>query len=60
MDCNPNLMGLKLLILGIIIILVRIFTPWDIWVVLGVLLVIKAVIMFLLPMKSGSKKRKKR
>ena len=60
MDCSPNAMGLKLLILGVIIILVRIFTPWDIWVVLGVLLVIKAIIIFLMQTKSSPKKRKKR
>lgn len=49
--CNPKLMALKLLILGIILILVRLYTSWDIWVVLGVIVIIKALIIFLMPAK---------
>jgi membrane-bound ClpP family serine protease len=58
--CTPQCMALKLLILGIILILVRVFTAWDIWVVLGVLLIIKAVILFLMPTCPCTKKHKRK
>lgn len=35
----------KMLVFGIIIILVRLYTAWDIWVVIGALLAIKAIII---------------
>lgn len=49
--CSPKLMALKLLILGIILIAVRLYTAWDIWVVLGVIVIIKALIIFAMPAK---------
>jgi len=49
--CNPKMMALKMLILGIILILVRLYTSWDIWVVLGVIVAIKGLIMLIMPMK---------
>ena len=52
---TPKGMAVKMLVLGIILILVRLFTTWDIWVVLGVLLVIKAILMFLMPGFWGKK-----
>jgi len=54
--CSSRMWAIKLLILGIILILVRLYTTWDIWVVLGVILIIKALVMFLMPM---GKKRKR-
>ncbi len=55
-DCSPGMMALKLLVLGIILILVRLYTLWDIWGVIGVLLIIKALMIFIMPM---GKKRKR-
>ena len=49
--CNPKLMALKLVILGLILILVRLYTSWDIWIVLGVIVIIKALIILIMPMK---------
>lgn len=39
-------MACKLLIVGIVLILVRLYTSWDMWIVIGALLVIKSLIMF--------------
>lgn len=44
------------LVIGIIIILVRIYTNWDIWVVIGVLLIIKSILMFKHPCPTEKKK----
>lgn len=58
--CTPRCMAAKLLVLGIIIILVRKFTSWDIWIVIGALLVVKALVMCAMPAccqkKAGKKK----
>ncbi len=59
--CTPRCIAAKLLILGIILVLVRLYTQWDIWIVLGVILIIKAIIMFIMPVcpcqKTSRKKR---
>jgi hypothetical protein len=47
--CTPTCKGIKLLIAGIILILVTMYTNWNIWIVIGVLLIIKAVMMFIMP-----------
>jgi len=47
--CNPRSFALKLLIVGIVLVLVRLYTEWDIWVVLGVILIIKAILLFVMP-----------
>lgn len=48
--CTPNCKAGKLLVLGLILILVTLYLPtWNIWIVLGVLLIIKAVMMFFMP-----------
>ncbi|MBS3079148.1 hypothetical protein J4218_03435 [Candidatus Pacearchaeota archaeon] len=47
--CTPKCKAVKFLVLGLILILVTLYTPWNIWVVLGVLLIIKAIIMFFMP-----------
>ena len=48
-DCTPQCMAMKLLVFGAILILVRLYTAWDIWVVLGALLVIKGLLLFIMP-----------
>jgi len=49
--------ALKMLILGIILILVRLYTAWDIWIVLGVLAIIKAIMLFMMPGYKGERRR---
>ncbi|MFH1182318.1 MAG: hypothetical protein V1702_05135 [Candidatus Woesearchaeota archaeon] len=39
----------KLLVLGIVLILVRLYTSWDMWVVIGTLAVIKGILLFMMP-----------
>jgi len=61
--CTPGCIGAKLLVMGLVLILVRIYTQWDIWVVLGVILIIKAVMMFIMPVcacNRDSKAKRKR
>jgi hypothetical protein len=41
----------KMLIVGLVFILARLYTTWDIWVVIGVLMIIKALMMFMMPVK---------
>lgn len=41
--------AMKMVVVGVIIILVRLLTTWDIWIVLGTLAIIKGLIMFFMP-----------
>ena len=45
------------LLIGIVIILARLYTQWDIWIVLGVILIVKAVMMLVHPDCYKGKKR---
>jgi hypothetical protein len=58
--CTPACMGIKFLIVGIILILVTLYTTWNIWVVIGILLIIKAIMMFLMPVCLCNKNKKTR
>jgi hypothetical protein len=57
--CTPKCKAIKMLIFGLILILVTLYTTWNIWVVLGVLLIIKAIIMFFMPTCCCSKSAEK-
>ncbi len=57
--CTPACMGIKLLILGIILIVNQYYFKFDIWMVIGVLLIIKAIIMFIMPVCACNKNKKK-
>ena len=51
-----------MLVLGLVLVLVRLYTAWDIWIVLGAILIIKAVVMFVMPTckcNVDTKKKKK-
>ena len=58
-ECIPACKATKLLVLGVILILVRLYTAWDIWVVIGALLVIKALMMYIMPVCPCTKNKKK-
>ena len=53
-------MAVKLLVLGLVLILARLYTSWDMWLVVGVLLLIKAVVMFIMPVCPCNVKGKKK
>jgi len=48
-DCTPQCTAMKFLVFGAILILVRLYTQWDIWVVLGALLIVKGLLLFIMP-----------
>jgi len=52
--------AMNLLIMGIVLVLVRLYKPdWDIWVVIGTLLVIKAALLFIMPGHCCAKTKKR-
>jgi hypothetical protein len=59
-ECIPQCIAVKLLIIGIVLILVRMYTTWDIWVVIGTILIIKALMMFIMPTCMCATKKKKK
>jgi len=59
-ECIPQCKALKLLVIGIVLVLARLYTAWDIWVVIGTILVIKAIILLIRPICPCNKAKKKR
>lgn len=49
-NCTGRCIASKLLVIGIVLILVRMYTTWDIWVVIGAILIIKAILLYVMPM----------
>ena len=48
-DCTPQCKGIKLLVFGGIIVLARLFTNWDMWLVAGILVGIMGIKMLVMP-----------
>jgi uncharacterized membrane protein HdeD (DUF308 family) len=45
--------GICMLIVGIVIVLARQYTTWDIWLVIGGLLVLKGILIMVMPPKDN-------
>lgn len=64
--CTPKCKSMKLLIMGIAIILLDTYTDLNLWLIVGVLLILKAVLVLLVPIcpccntKQTSTKSKRR
>ncbi len=56
-QCKPQCMASKVLVVGILLILVRMYTVWDIWVVIGALLIVKGLWLFAMPVCPCTKKK---
>jgi len=59
--CSSKCWAMKLLVVGLVFILNQYLFKFDIWVVIGVIMIIKAIMMFIMPTcmcqtKSGKKK----
>lgn len=51
--------AVMLFIFGLVILLARLYTKWDIWIVLGVLMIVKALLMAVMSMCCQGKEEKK-
>lgn len=58
-ECTPPCKATKMLLFGIILIAVRLYTTWDIWVVVGALLILKALLTYMMPVCACTTKKKK-
>lgn len=58
--CTPRCWAMTLLFLGIVLILVRIYTVWDVWIVLGVLLILKGFLVLIIPNCCQTKPKSKK
>ena len=46
---TPQCKACMLIVLGIILVLVRLYTAWDIWLVIGAILIVKGIIKLIMP-----------
>lgn len=51
--------AVMLFVFGLILVLARLYTQWDIWLVIGVLLMVKAVLIALMSVCCQGKEEKK-
>ena len=58
-DCIASCKGMKLLVFGLVIVLTRMFTNLDIWIVLGGLIILKALMIILMPVCHCTKNKEK-
>ena len=56
--CNKWWKAIILLIVGLIFIYTQLYTTMNIWVVIGVLIIIKAIVVAVMPSCCDSKKKK--
>jgi len=63
-ECNRWMAAVKMFVVGLILILITLYTNWDLGLVLGVLVIIKGLLIAFMPMHScscetkGKKKRR--
>jgi len=59
MSCTPQCHAIKMMVIGIVLILVRLYAKqWDIWVVLGAIIAIKGLVTFAMPACKCETKKK--
>ncbi len=58
--CTSQCKAMRLLVFGIILLVARLYTTLDIWVVIAALLISKAILLFIVPVCPCSKKAKRR
>ena len=46
---TPQCIASMLIVLGMVLILVRLYTTWDMWVVVGAILIVKGAIHVIMP-----------
>lgn len=56
-DCKPACQGITFLIIGIALILIKLYTAWDMWVVIGALIIILGLIKLICPVCPCHKKK---
>jgi len=45
----PRCWAGKLIVIGVVLILARIYTNWDIWIVVGTIILLKGLLMLVMP-----------
>jgi uncharacterized membrane protein HdeD (DUF308 family) len=53
-------MAIKLLVLGIVLILIRLYTSWDMWIVVGIIMILAAILKLVMPYKNRENRARKR
>ncbi|MEK6921468.1 MAG: hypothetical protein AABX82_06285 [Nanoarchaeota archaeon] len=56
-QCKPQCAAIKMVVAGLVLIGVRMYTTWDIWLVIGAMLAIKGALLFVMPVCPCTKKK---